>query len=157
MADCTGHYGYIRLELPVFHIGYFKAIQNVLQAICKGCSRVLLPDDERGRYLRMMTSSKRDSHSLGALRKKILDRCKRVGVCLRCNEVNGIVKKVPGSASLKLVHEKYKSKKFISDEDQYNEFLDSFETAHTFNPELSKLMNTVQESLNPQVVLKMLW
>jgi DNA-directed RNA polymerase III subunit RPC1 len=155
MSDCTGHYGYIRLELPVFHIGYFKAIQNVLQAICKGCSRVLLPDDERGRYVRMMTSSKRDSISLGNLRKKILDRCKRVGACLRCGEVNGVVKKVPGAASLKLVHEKYKSKKFIKDEEKYGPFLDSFSTAHTYNPELNKLMSTVQESLNPQVVLKM--
>ena len=29
LADCTGHFGYIRLELPVFHIGYFKATVQV--------------------------------------------------------------------------------------------------------------------------------
>lgn len=28
LADCAGHFGYIKLELPVFHIGYFK---NTLQ------------------------------------------------------------------------------------------------------------------------------
>lgn len=35
MADCAGHYGYIKLVLPVFHIGYFKAIVSILQEICK--------------------------------------------------------------------------------------------------------------------------
>ena len=35
MADCVGHYGYIDLELPCFHIGYFRATIMVLQTICK--------------------------------------------------------------------------------------------------------------------------
>ena len=35
LSDCIGHYGYIDLELPVFHIGFFKTITNILQAICK--------------------------------------------------------------------------------------------------------------------------
>lgn len=52
LAECTGHFGYIRLELPVFHIGYFKATVQILQATCKCCSRVLLPDEERRRTLR---------------------------------------------------------------------------------------------------------
>jgi DNA-directed RNA polymerase III subunit RPC1 len=37
MADCAGHFGYIKLVLPVFHIGYFKAIIAILQEICKVC------------------------------------------------------------------------------------------------------------------------
>lgn len=44
--------GYIRLELPVFHIGYFRNTIQLLQCICKSCSRVLLPDDERKQWLR---------------------------------------------------------------------------------------------------------
>lgn len=35
LADCVGHYGYIDLELPCFHIGYFRATIMVLQSICK--------------------------------------------------------------------------------------------------------------------------
>lgn len=35
LADCTGHYGYIDLELPVFHVGYFRTTINILQCICK--------------------------------------------------------------------------------------------------------------------------
>ena len=44
--------GYIRLWLPVFHIGYLKSTLVTLQCICKTCSRVLLPPDERSRFLR---------------------------------------------------------------------------------------------------------
>eukprot|EP00955_Chlamydomonas_euryale_P011314 122097-Chlamydomonas_euryale.AAC.1 len=44
--------GYIRLELPVFHIGYFRNTVQILQCICKECSRVLLPDEERKQWLR---------------------------------------------------------------------------------------------------------
>ena len=52
LADCTGHFGHIKLELPVFHIGYFKNTVQILQCICKCCSRVLLSDEERRRTLR---------------------------------------------------------------------------------------------------------
>ena len=52
LADCAGHFGYIRLELPVFHIGYFKNTLQVLQCICKTCSNLLLPDEERRKWSR---------------------------------------------------------------------------------------------------------
>ena len=45
LTECSGHFGYIDLGLPVFHIGYFKHTISVLQCICKTCSRVLLKDD----------------------------------------------------------------------------------------------------------------
>ena len=35
LAECIGHYGYIDLELPVFHVGYFRSIVVILQNICK--------------------------------------------------------------------------------------------------------------------------
>lgn len=35
LQDCVGHFGYIRLELPVYHIGYLKAVLTILQSICK--------------------------------------------------------------------------------------------------------------------------
>ncbi|CAN0413334.1 unnamed protein product, partial [Discosporangium mesarthrocarpum] len=31
LVDCAGHYGHIKLELPVFHIGYFKHTLTALQ------------------------------------------------------------------------------------------------------------------------------
>ena len=35
LADCIGHYGFIDLELPCFHIGYFRTTITLLQMICK--------------------------------------------------------------------------------------------------------------------------
>ena len=32
---CCGHFGVINLQLPVFHVGFFKQIIQVLQCICK--------------------------------------------------------------------------------------------------------------------------
>ena len=40
-VDCVGHYAYIKLVVPVFHIGYFKHTIAILQCICKVCSRHL--------------------------------------------------------------------------------------------------------------------
>lgn len=34
-VDCVGHYAYIKLVVPVFHIGYFKHTIGILQCICK--------------------------------------------------------------------------------------------------------------------------
>ena len=35
MADCIGHFGYLDLELPVFHVGFFRQIIQTLQCLCK--------------------------------------------------------------------------------------------------------------------------
>lgn len=46
LARCAGHFGYVKLALPVFHIGYMKATLDILHNICKTCSRVLLNEAE---------------------------------------------------------------------------------------------------------------
>jgi DNA-directed RNA polymerase III subunit RPC1 len=40
--NCVGHFGVIRLCLPVFHIGYFRLMITILQNICKTCSMVIV-------------------------------------------------------------------------------------------------------------------
>ena len=42
LADCVGHYGYIDLELPCFHIGYFRTCITILQKICKVRNHITL-------------------------------------------------------------------------------------------------------------------
>ena len=46
LIECPGHCGYIKLALPIFHIGYFKHILTVLQIICKKCAKLLIPSQE---------------------------------------------------------------------------------------------------------------
>uniref|UniRef100_A0A0E0PAX7 DNA-directed RNA polymerase subunit n=1 Tax=Oryza rufipogon TaxID=4529 RepID=A0A0E0PAX7_ORYRU len=34
-AECPGHFGYLKLALPVFNVGFFNCILDVLKCICK--------------------------------------------------------------------------------------------------------------------------
>ena len=35
LNECVGHFGYLDLALPVFHVGHFRATIQILQSICK--------------------------------------------------------------------------------------------------------------------------
>ncbi|KAI9992892.1 hypothetical protein PInf_014830 [Phytophthora infestans] len=148
LADCVGHFGYIKLELPVFHIGYFKAITEILQNICKCCSRVLLPPTERELFLRRMRDPKADVLRLVGLRKKIATLCKKTVKCPHCDAINGTVRKIT-STTLKLVHEKYRAK---ATHDLRNVFVAQFAEAQANNPEIGAHLPKAQEDLSPLVV-----
>ena len=110
LQECTGHFGYVKMELPVFHIGYFKALQNVLQNICKACARILVHGDERHAFLRHLRNPKADSLMRMELRKRVTEKCKRVHTCPHCGAKNGTIKKITnaGFNSLRLIHERFK-------------------------------------------------
>ena len=42
--NCPGHFGYIKLEKPVYHVGFFDQIIKVLKCICWNCHRLLIND-----------------------------------------------------------------------------------------------------------------
>ncbi|XP_038972862.1 DNA-directed RNA polymerase III subunit 1 isoform X1 [Phoenix dactylifera] len=91
-TDCPGHFGYLKLILPVFNVGYFNSILNILKCICKGCGRILLDETLRKTYLKKMRNPKADILQKNALMKIIRDKCKPCR-CLRCGYANGVVKK----------------------------------------------------------------
>jgi DNA-directed RNA polymerase III subunit RPC1 len=146
LADCAGHYGYIKLELPVFHIGYFKHIVVILQNICKTCSGMLLPVDIRPKILKQMRGPRADVLRKIALRKKVTELCKKVKNCPSCGAANGPVKKVAGSQTLKIIHEPYKSKQT---EEQRAVFESDFSTAMGANKDLATHIAKAQDDMNP--------
>ena len=85
LADCSGHFGYIPLTLPVFHIGYFRPTLNILQCICKTCSRVLITGKSRKRHLAMMQDPRLDSVRKEIVFRAVMDvrarRRRRVHAC----------------------------------------------------------------------------
>ena len=106
LKECAGHFGYVKLALPVFHIGYFKATLELLHNICKTCSKVLLDEDT----LRRLSHKMRDP-TVGALqkvkiRKVITEKCRKVRCCPHCGAYNGRVKIVKNASSLKFIHER---------------------------------------------------
>ncbi|PNY13266.1 DNA-directed RNA polymerase subunit a, partial [Trifolium pratense] len=51
---CQGHYGYLHLVEPVYHVGYLTMVEGILKCICKECSRILLNNDICTNYLKKM-------------------------------------------------------------------------------------------------------
>ena len=146
MIDCAGHYGHIKLELPVFHIGYFKHVLTILQCICKTCSALMLKGPDKEAFAKRVRHPRADALAKTALHKRIVERCKKVSLCPWCGAYNGAVKKVSGAHTLKLVHEKYKGK---GGAENFDELSSSLERAVEFNKDLAQHVARAQEDLSP--------
>ncbi|XP_037611285.1 DNA-directed RNA polymerase III subunit RPC1 isoform X2 [Sebastes umbrosus] len=151
LADCLGHYGYLDLELPCFHVGYFKATIGILQMICKTCSSIMLTKEEKLQFMDFLKRPNLPYLQKRGLKKKISDKCRKRTICLNCAAYNGSVKKC---GLLKIIHEKYKTTKKVVDV-FVSEFLQSFDTAIEHNKVVEPLLTRAQENLNPLVALNM--
>lgn len=123
LTDCAGHFGFIKLELPVFHAGYFRHTVILLQCICKQCARILLSEEDRQSFLKRLRGPKVDALIRSGMFKRIVDLCKRTSRCPHCFYANGVVKKV-GSGCFKIAHEKYRAKNAEDQTDQQLRLLD---------------------------------
>ncbi|CAO3643339.1 unnamed protein product [Cunninghamella echinulata] len=149
MQDCAGHWGYVKLVLPIFHVGYFRPTINILQEICKTCSRVMLVEADRRKYLKRLRGTGLDNLQRTRIIKSINDKCKRVTYCPHCNAVNGVVKKV---GPMKITHDKYRLKRVATEAE---EFRKTFDSAAKTLPELKPHINKAQDDLNPLRVLRL--
>lgn len=157
LATCQGHFGHIRLALPVFHVGYFKSIILVLQSICKNCSALLLDEQTKRAFLRDLRRPNIDNLRRMKILKKVLDQCKKQRRCLKCHHVNGVVKKAAsgaGPAALKIVHDTFRwiGKKPTPEKELWDK---EFEQVFIRNPELEKFVKRVHDDLNPLKVLNL--
>lgn len=157
LASCHGHFGHIRLALPVFHVGYFKAIILVLQCICKSCSAVLLDESTKRSFLNDLRRPNIDNLRRMKILKKIQEQCKKQRRCLKCNHVNGVVKKAAsgaGPAALKIVHDTFRwiGKKPTPEKELWDQ---EFDQVFSRNPELEKFGKRVQDDLNPLKTLNL--
>ncbi|KAJ2264266.1 DNA-directed RNA polymerase III subunit C1 (rpo31), partial [Coemansia sp. RSA 376] len=116
MSECVGHWGYISLCVPVFHFGYFKMTQTILQDICKTCSRVMLEESDRRSTLITLRRPGIDGLQTRAVVKGVNDRCKKVTYCPHCTATNGVVKK---GGPLKIIHDKYRQKRTAQEQEEF--------------------------------------
>jgi DNA-directed RNA polymerase III subunit RPC1 len=153
LNECNGHFGHIKLALPAFHVGYLKHIIEVLNCICKDCSRVLLDVPERRKHLRTMRRPGMDNLQRTAHAKKIMEECRKRKNCPYCGALNGTVRKVPGHP-LKVIHNRYdaflrstaKSKKTPLGRKDFEE---SFETARAANNDIDKNFKKAVDDMHP--------
>ncbi|KAJ3073268.1 hypothetical protein HDU98_001886 [Podochytrium sp. JEL0797] len=148
LQDCVGHFGVVRLALPVFHIGYFKLMITVLQNICKTCGNVLLEEAPKRTLLKRLRRPDLDSLQKKDILKALNTNCKKVSKCPHCQALNGTVKKV---GALKVIHEKFKKKKG----EEEAEFRASFDTVVGLDPTIKPHISKAQEDLSPLTVLRL--
>ncbi|KAK4741842.1 hypothetical protein SAY87_025430 [Trapa incisa] len=143
-SGCPGHYGYLNLVLPVYNVGFLGKIVEVLKAVCKSCSRILLDEETCRKELKKMTNPKKDSLFKSELAKKIIARCKP-GKCRRCGYSNGMVKKTPAAIS------------FIHDRSKINDgSINGRRDAISHTKESKLPISGASDILNPQDVLSLL-
>ncbi|KAH9179794.1 beta and beta-prime subunits of DNA dependent RNA-polymerase [Lactarius sanguifluus] len=132
-VDCVGHYAYIKLVVPVFHIGFFKHTIAILQCICKTCARVLLEEPERRTHLKRF-------------RRPNLENIQRQSLF---KVVNAAARKTAGA--LKIIHDKFRAKKTAAEMEAWKK---TFTSAVEAQKELGTYINkAVHEDLNPLKVL----
>ncbi|EJS41719.1 rpo31p [Saccharomyces arboricola H-6] len=157
LASCHGHFGHLKLALPVFHIGYFKATIQILQGICKNCSSILLSETDKRQFLHELRRPGVDNLRRMGILKKILDQCKKQRRCLHCGALNGVVKKAAagaGSAALKIIHDTFRwvGKKSAPEKDIW---VGEWKEVLGHNPELERYVKRCMDDLNPLKTLNL--
>ncbi|KAI8114773.1 DNA-directed RNA polymerase III subunit RPC1 [Lucilia cuprina] len=152
LNECIGHFGYLDLSLPVFHIGHFRSTINILQMICKSCSHVMLKESEKKIFEKKLLNPNFSYLAKKALHGQILTKAKKQTKCPNCEAINGGVKKGPGL--LKILHDPYKGKK---QDALMNKDLDELLAATDNNRELNQMLPSYNhmEELNPLTVLEL--
>lgn len=151
LNDCVGHFGYIDLALPVFHVGHFRATITILQSICKTCSRVMLKEEEKKQFAVRLMNPNLSYLAKKSIHSQVLKRAKKNTKCIYCNHLNGPVKKGPGL--MKILHEPFRGKK-MTDPLVSKALADMFSVTET-NRELSQSLSpsSLSKELNPVEVL----
>ncbi|XP_059048540.1 DNA-directed RNA polymerase III subunit RPC1 [Achroia grisella] len=153
LAECVGHYGYIELALPVFHVGYFRSIITILQTICKECGKVMLAENLKKSYRRKFMHPELSYLHKKSLRAAVLKKVKTCTKCPLCEALNGMVKKSPVGI-LKIIHDKYRNKK--SSDAVVKRALKDFNDAKESNKELAAMINSgLIIELSPLTVLNL--
>ncbi|KAF8629635.1 hypothetical protein AX15_003368 [Amanita polypyramis BW_CC] len=147
-VNCVGHCAYIKLIVPVFHIGYFKHTISVLQAICKTCARVLLEESDRRLFIKRFRRPNLENIQRQALTKSVNALARKAVYCPYCSAINGAVKK---AGALKIIHDKFRAKKTAEEMQKWKA---GFQNAIAAQKELGvHLSKAVHEDLNPLKVL----
>ncbi|KAK2196493.1 bifunctional RNA polymerase [Babesia duncani] len=94
LMECVGHWGYINLQLPVFHVGFFKYTIQLLYCICKRCSSLLLPFDTVAQLRDARLRRSDDPLARAVIFKRILSSCRKVTKCPACGARQGVIRRI---------------------------------------------------------------
>ena len=121
---CPGHFGHIRLNEPVFHLGYLSHIKKILSCICIRCSKLLIYKNEDA--INKVLKNKIGKRRFNEIRKL----CKNITYCQKenygCGAIIPSIKKIKTSYTINLVAEtnvQFLNKDNIQDNKKIKEIL----------------------------------
>ncbi|CAH8667307.1 unnamed protein product [Heterobilharzia americana] len=145
---CVGHWGYFDLPTPIYHVGYTWHIVKILQSICKTCSRVLLSDQQRSKFLLSCTNPNLDYVHKKQLRKAVHKLASRTHVCPFCSAMNGVVTR--GTSLSYVVHDMFRHAKAKIDE-----YVSGFANLSSENLDLTQVIRKGLEIIRPGRALQL--
>ncbi|MGC9778564.1 MAG: DNA-directed RNA polymerase subunit A' [Candidatus Heimdallarchaeota archaeon] len=93
VGECEGHFGHIELSRPISHVGFNKKIYKILRAICRECSRVLLPEEELYKLKQELTKyEKRWEQKNSAYINEILKKAAKTETCPHCQALESKIR-----------------------------------------------------------------
>ncbi|KPI37528.1 DNA-directed RNA polymerase II subunit RPB1 [Cyphellophora attinorum] len=57
-VECPGHFGVIKLAVPVYHHGFLKQVKKILETVCHNCGKIKAVEDEAFRSALRIRSRK---------------------------------------------------------------------------------------------------
>ncbi|CAD7087568.1 unnamed protein product [Hermetia illucens] len=153
LNECVGHFGYLDLALPVFHVGHFRSTISILQMICKTCSHVMMKKVDKDKFMRRLLNPDLSYLAKKAIHSQVLTKAKKHTKCPNCDAINGTVKKGPGL--MKILHEPFRGKK--KTDAIVSNALEELLLKTEGNRELNQMigMPALMEELNPLIVLEL--
>ncbi|MBU1112192.1 MAG: DNA-directed RNA polymerase subunit A', partial [Nanoarchaeota archaeon] len=94
LKECLGHFGHIELARPVIHINFVREVYDLLRSCCRDCGRVLIPEENMKRTLKLLQSVG-DEQNPDAQRRKVrqmITKYKNKGKCPHCNAKQKTIK-----------------------------------------------------------------
>lgn len=85
MGECPGHFGHLELARPVIHVGFIKLIYSLLKATCHNCGRILIPQKDVEKYLRLLKKLQAKWPALARrLNEDLLKKALKTTTCPHC-------------------------------------------------------------------------
>ncbi len=82
---CPGHFGHVELVKPVIHVSYARILYDILRATCPNCGRIMLKEEEIGRYRERLTRLRKGWRLLAQnLQEKIRKKASERTTCPHC-------------------------------------------------------------------------
>ncbi|MBI5066081.1 DNA-directed RNA polymerase subunit A' [Candidatus Woesearchaeota archaeon] len=86
LKECIGHFGYIELARPVFHIKFVRHIYDGLRCTCRECGRILMAEDKIKKTIKeyKRIKEKEGLEALRRLTRSTISPLKSVSKCPHC-------------------------------------------------------------------------